>query len=61
MKQMTSVISSKINLADSLRAMDLKILFTEDHMYEKLTREFIGVFEIVNSLPRKSTNTGPSA
>ena len=56
---MTSVISSKINLADSLRAMDLKILFTEDHMYEKLTREFIGVFEIVNNLPRH--NTGPSA
>ena len=58
---MTSIISSKINLADSLRALDLKILFTEDHIYEKLTREFTGVFEIVNSLPRKSTNTGPSA
>jgi hypothetical protein len=58
MKQMTSVISSKINLADSLRALDLKILFTEDHIYEKLTREFIGVFEIVNNLPRNNTRLG---
>jgi hypothetical protein len=58
MKQMTSIISSKINLADSLRALDLKILFTEDHMYEKLTREFIGVFEVVNNLPRHNTRLG---
>jgi len=55
---MTSIISSKINLADSLRALDLKILFTEDHMYEKLTREFIGVFEVVNNLPRHNTRLG---
>ena len=58
MKQITTMMSSKLELANDLRALDLKILFTEDHIYEKLTREFIGVFEVVNNLPRNNTRLG---
>ena len=52
MKQITAMMSSKLELANDLRALDLRIIFSE--VYEIMTNEFLDVFSVIDNLPRQN-------
>jgi hypothetical protein len=60
MKEITSILSSKLTLAKDLWDLDMEILFLgEGEMYRGSTEEFLNMFQQIYDLPRH--NTGPSA
>lgn len=53
MKQITTMMSNKLELANDLRALDLKVIFMSE-VYEIMTNEFLDVFSVIDNLPRQN-------
>jgi len=53
MKQINVVMSNKLELADDLTALDLRIIFMNE-VYEIMTSNFLGVFSMIDNLPRQN-------
>jgi hypothetical protein len=55
MKEITSILSSKLTLAKDLGDLDMEILFLgEGEMYRASTEEFMNIFSMIDNLPRQN-------